>query len=106
VIFTRRNTTPAELFTMTVWLEAPACPAIAVEEAATPSNSKSWNVTPFVRPLIWTTMPVAVGDIFVGVPALYTHVVQSKPPYTVVPSLGVPPVTASGCGSAVNVPHA
>ncbi|HEY3821601.1 MAG TPA: hypothetical protein VGL81_30750 [Polyangiaceae bacterium] len=59
-------------------------------------------MTPVVSPLTCSANPAAVGATFVFVLALYAHVVQSKPPYTLNPSR-VDPTT--GC-SPVNVPHA
>jgi hypothetical protein len=75
--------------------------ALGVPDALTASNSKSSNVTPVVRPLTCNAYPAAVGATFVFVAALYSQVVQSKPPYTVTPSSAAPTTTG-----VVNVPHA
>jgi hypothetical protein len=80
--------------------------ALAAVGAFTESNSKSWNVTPVVSPLTCSAYcgapdAAAGGATFVCVLALYAHVAQLNPPYTVTPSSAA--VTVTG---VVNVPHA
>jgi hypothetical protein len=74
-----------EPFTNTATLDAGV--ALAVLGASIESNSKSSNVTPVVAPDTCNAYPATVGATVVGVLALYAHVVQSKPPYTVTPSI-------------------